>query len=44
MVGQFITVFAKDEIKESINGLKKFVVKTGFASIGGNKGCAAVRF
>ena len=37
-------MFANDEIKESINGLKKFVVKTGFACIGGNKGCVAIRF
>ena len=44
MVGQFIIMFAKDQIKERINNLKKFVVRTGFASIGGNKGCVAIRF
>lgn len=44
MVGQFIIMFAKEEIKENINNLKKFDVKTGFANIGGNKGCVAIRF
>jgi hypothetical protein len=44
MVGQFIIMFAREEIKENINNLKKFDVKTGFASIGGNKGCVALRF
>ena len=37
-------MFVKEEIKENLNNLKKFDVKTGFASIGGNKGCVAIRF
>jgi len=44
MVGCFIVMFAKYQIKDSIKFLRKCKVKTGFSGMTGNKGSVAIRF
>jgi len=44
MVGCFILLFAKGELKNSIKNIRTSKVKTGFGGNGGNKGCVAIRF
>lgn len=44
MVGCFIIMFAKFELKDQIKFLRKCKVKTGFSGMTGNKGSVAIRF
>ena len=44
MVGCFILIFARDELKNRINHIRTSKVKTGLGGQGGNKGCVAIRF
>ena len=44
MVGCFIIMFAKSELKHSIKNIRKVKVKTGFSGMTGNKGSVAIRF
>lgn len=43
MVGQFIIMFAKEELKNSIRGITRIKVKAGFGGVTGNKGGVGIR-
>jgi hypothetical protein len=44
MVGQYITMYVRDEIKTQVTDIKQLSLKTGYYGIAGNKGCVAIRF
>jgi len=44
MVGCFIVMFIKEELKLRLRMIRKFKVQTGFSGIAGNKGAVALRF
>lgn len=44
MVGCFILLFAKQELKNSFRNIRTSKVKTGFGGNGGNKGSVGIRF
>lgn len=44
MVGCFIVMFTKIQLKNSIKNIRKVKVKTGFSGMTGNKGSVAIRF
>ena len=44
MVGQYIAMYVKDEIKPEITAIKQLSLKTGYYGLAGNKGCVALRF
>ncbi len=44
MVGCYILLFARDEIKYRFSGIRTSKVKTGLAGSSGNKGAVAIRF
>jgi hypothetical protein len=44
MVGQFIAMFVKDDVKPHITQIKTSYVKTANYGLTGNKGCCSLRF
>ena len=44
MVGQYISMYVRDEIKPHVTEIKQLSLKTGYYGLTGNKGCVALRF
>eukprot|EP00347_Sterkiella_histriomuscorum_P022024 403331952 len=44
MVGCFILLFSKQDLKNCFSNIRTSKVKTGFGGNGGNKGCVSIRF
>jgi hypothetical protein len=44
MVGCYILLYVKDEIKHRVNNIRVSKVKTGFGGNSGNKGAVGLRF